>query len=179
MFSVKEIDETVLKAITSEWINMLGTSSSTSTIAHDYDQLFTIIDTNKSYGALLSRKDKPTYLAVTKDDDQSCLSLMEVIYTKKGSVQWAKMVDAYFCPFIEDLPVAEFNVQHELVLRAIILHLINALSFSAQDEVKIYARNDVSMNFIQQFSRHAASKNLASTGIDVVIEGRWLVFRSS
>lgn len=147
----------------------------------DYQQLFNMIESAKAIGDINGKFNIPVHYAVI-DDNQICQSLVQIVQSKRGKEVWVKMLDIFLSPGIELAPDDENNTQLRLAVFRESLKGIFSLTAETKlaDTVKVYGRTDALVTFLR--GMHDSFSVIASLGtlrgIEVSIEGRWLVFRA-
>jgi hypothetical protein len=147
----------------------------------EYQQLFDVVEGCGGIVHLDERYNKPIYYAVI--DDFDCVwALIEIVQSRKGQSVWVKMMDIFLSPQIDVLPESEDSTAKRLDIFSSALVGIFMLTKSIRkaDTVKIYGRTDALVGFLK--GMHDSFSVIASLGtlkgINVGIEGRWLVFRT-
>lgn len=168
------------EAVKAAWLDMLADAEH-EVYRADYQQLFGTIESNTSYGDINGRFNIPVHYAVI-DAEGVCQALVQIVQSKGGREVWVKMLDIFLSPAIERAPDDEKNTQLRLgVFRESlkgIFHLTGTNKLA--DTVKVYGRTDALVTFLR--GMHDSFSVIASLGtlrgIEVSIEGRWLVFRA-
>lgn len=148
----------------------------------DYQQLFNMIESSGGgIGDIDGRFNIPIHYSV-KDDKGACQALVQIVQSKRGSEVWVKMLDIFLSPEIERAIDDEKNTQLRLAVFKEALKGIFSLTAASKlaDTVKVYGRTEALVTFLR--GMHDSFSVIASLGtirgIEVSIEGRWLVFRA-
>jgi len=174
------IDSKAYTAIKNDWLDGLKAAEHDVYLA-DYQQLFNLIDKDNAYGDIDSRFNVSIHYAVF-DADEKCQALVEIVQSKRGAEVWVKMLDIFLCPQIELSPDNESSTLLRLEVFKESLKGIFQLTAANKlaDTIKVYGRSDALVTFLR--GMHDSFSVIASLGtikgIEVSIEGRWLVFRA-
>lgn len=174
------IDQKELCEIKTDWLRT-ASENPHEVFAADYEQLFQLIEHYDGHGALDDRFNSPIYYAVKTDG--SVVALVHLVQTKRGKDVWIKMMDLHMCPAIEANPDNEAATHERLrVISSTLSGLFELTKTTVRaDTLKVYGRTDVLVTFLR--GMHETLDALASLGnlpgINVSIEGRWLVFRTN
>lgn len=148
----------------------------------EYEQIFDVIESGGSIGEIDGRMNVPIYYAV-EDDSGAFTALVQLVQSKRGSAVWVKMTDLYMCPDIElNVDTEASTVARLKVFTAALLGVFGLTKRIANaDTVKVYGRTEALVTFLR--GMHTAFDAITSLGnmpgIQVTIEGRWLVFRTA
>lgn len=175
------LDKTNLNAIRTSWLQMLNGEEHEVFLA-DYEQIFNTIEATDGIGELDGILNKTIHYAHF-DESGSCHALVQLVQSRRGSATWVKMLDIFLSPQIEQAPDDEPSTQMRLKVFSEVLKGIFQLTATIRlaDTVKVYGRTDALVTFLR--GMHDSFSVIASLGtlkgIEVTIEGRWLVFRAT
>lgn len=147
----------------------------------EYHQLFAVIESGNSVGELDNRMNVPIYYAV--ESKGVVKALVQMVQSRRGLDTWVKMTDLYMCPDVERTLDSEQGTVDRLKIFTTALLGVFALTTKVEraDTVKVYGRTEALVTFLR--GMHDALSVIFSLGnmpgIEVSIEGRWLVFRTS
>lgn len=147
----------------------------------EYQQLFDVIESGDSIGELDDRVNTSIYYAVESEGAHK--ALVQMVQSKRGADTWIKMTDLYMCPEVElSVDTEQSTVDRLKIFTTALLGVFTLTAASGRaDTVKVYGRTEALITFLR--GMHDALSVLSSLGnmpgIDVSIEGRWLVFRAS
>jgi len=148
----------------------------------EYRQIFDLIDSTGCWDSLKNCVNRPIYNVVADAHDE-IWAIVEIVKTLNGSAVWVKMLNIYMSPKIEAEPDNETNTKKRLeIFRAALIGIfLLTKEIKKADTVKVYGRTDALITFLR--GMHDSFSVITSlgtiSGIDVSIEGRWLVFRST
>lgn len=148
----------------------------------EYLQIFGRIEATGCWDGLKSCMNKSIFNCVFDEDGEEW-AIVELVQSKKGQSVWVKMLDMYLSPVIEVEADTEDNTQKRLkIFRAALVGIFELTKgIKKADTVKVYGRTDALVMFLR--GMHDSISVITSLGtikgIDVSIEGRWLVFRTS
>ena len=146
----------------------------------EYQQLFDVIESGDSIGALDGRMKTSIYYAVKIEGCHK--ALVQMVQSKRGSDIWIKMMDLYMCPEVElSMDTEQSTVDRLKIFTTALLGVFSlTATLGRADTVKVYGRTEALVTFLR--GMHDSLSVLSSLGnmpgIDVSIEGRWLVFRA-
>ena len=144
----------------------------------ELEQFFAVIKDNGAIGEL--KDNKSVYFSV--EDDNKTHALVEVIQSKKGKEVWIKMMDITLCPELEFSTQDDSNTAERLkVFVTALIGIFNLTKgVTLANTVKVYGRTELLLTFLRGMhdSIKAVTELGTIKGIDVSIEGRWLVFRT-
>jgi hypothetical protein len=109
-------------------------------------------------------------------------ALVQMVQSKRGSDIWIKMMDLYMCPEVElSMDTEQSTVDRLKIFTTALLGVFSlTAALGRADTVKVYGRTEALVTFLR--GMHDSLSVLSSLGnmpgIDVSIEGRWLVFRA-
>lgn len=182
-FTVKIInfDLNTLHVVRKYWIDSANTLSGLSDDSMELtEQLFDFVEQGQLFGQYSDRENLNTFVGVDIDEDGSVDALVEVIYSRRARVKTIKIMDIYYSPTIEAKDDKEYDKACVDVLKFIVDEFLTATSDSVGGSTKIYARTDVSLDFLNQLHeaiQHTQEK-LEDVGLEVKLEGkRWLALR--
>lgn len=170
-----------LSNIKGAWLELLSNEEH-EVFQADYEQIFGMIEETDGIGDLDCKFNKAIHYALLDDDDKTCHALVQLVQSKRGSSVWVKMLDIFLSPKIEQAPDDEQSTQLRLSAFSEVLKGIFKLTAAIRlaDTVKVYGRTDALVTFLR--GMHDSFSVIASLGtlkgIEVSIEGRWLVFRA-
>lgn len=147
----------------------------------EYQQLFDVVQESGGIGDLDDRYNKPIYYGVV-DESDFVWALVELVQSRKGQSVWIKMMDIFLSPQIDILPDNEDSTSKrlEIFTSALVGIFMLTKTIRRADTVKVYGRTDALVAFLK--GMHDSFSVITSLGtlkgINVGIEGRWLVFRS-
>lgn len=166
--------------IQQKWLSEID-SEEHEVFSAEYQQLFNMILASSAYGELGQRYNTPIFFGVIGKSNE-CYALIELVQSRKGASVWVKMMDVYLCPLLELADDTEETTIKRLDAFKEALLGIFALTktVSGADTVKVYGRTDAILSFLRGMHSAFSVFNSLGTikGIQVSIEGRWLVFRS-
>lgn len=178
----QSLDITYLNNIRTDWLQMLDGEEHEVFLA-DYEQIFSTIEVTGGVGELDNVLNKAIHYAFIDDSDGKCHALVQLVQSRRGAATWVKMLDIFLSPAIEQAPDDEPSTQMRLKVFSEVLKGIFKLTASIRlaDTVKVYGRTDALVTFLR--GMHDSFSVIASLGtlkgIEVSIEGRWLVFRAT
>lgn len=172
-------DKMALDLIRVNWINSI--SDEHEVVSAEYEQLFNIIELEEAWGELNGRVNRPIYQAIA--DGETTWAIVQLVQSKKGFSSWIKLMDIYMSPDIDSKPDSEFSTEKRLhVFVAALVGIFSLASASNKaDTFKVYGRTDALIAFLRGMHDMLSTMTTIGTikGINVSIEGRWLVFRST
>lgn len=169
-----------LQATKSAWLAAAAAAPHEAFLT-EYEQLFEVIESSGGIGKLDDRMHVPIYYAV--ENGGTAKALVQLVQSQRGSDIWIKMIDLYVCPDVELAQNTEASTAERLSIFSTALLGVFSLtkSVSRANTVKVYGRTEALVTFLR--GMHDALTVISSLGnmpgIDVAIEGRWLVFRTS
>lgn len=170
-----------LHAVRKYWIDSANTLSGLSDDSMELtEQLFDFIEEGKLFGQYSDRENLNTFVGVDIDEDGSIDALVEIIYSRRARTKTIKIMDIYYSPTIEAKEDSEYDKACVDVLKFIVDEFLTATSDSVGGSTKIYARTDVSLEFLNQLHQaiQHAQERLEDAGLEVKLEGkRWLALR--
>lgn len=175
-----ELEERDFPLMCAEWKNMLPKKDH-AVYAAEYEQLFARIKAGKCWGPLGNRVNETVFYAVK--DKASTEAVVEMVQTKKGKETWIKMFDIMMSPKIEAGTDTEKSTKLRLDVFKATLTGIFKLSERVRNAntFKVYGRTELLVTFLR--GMHDALSVFPTLGniegIQVSIEGRWLVFRAA
>lgn len=173
------IDTKMLHETRRAWLAS-ATHSTHEAFLAEYEQLFDVIEEGASIGPLNGRLNVPIYYGV--HDKGVLKALVQMVQSQRGSDIWIKMTDLYMCPEIELEVDTEASTADRLSVFTTALLGVFALTkqVDGADTIKVYGRTEALVTFLR--GMHDALAVFSSLGnmpgINVSIEGRWLVFRT-
>ena len=177
-----ELDNKAVQEIRAKWMETVSKAGAHRDVFEaEYTQLFERI----AVGGLGSLKEclNKEWFAAIRDDGGRCWALTEMVHTQRGTARWVKLMDIYLAPEIEMAPDTADNAQKRLEAFTSALTGVFELTkgIKGVDAVKVYGRTETLLTFLR--GMHGALSGIMSmgtiTGIDVSIEGRWLVFNAA
>lgn|GEM_PF-1516895 len=170
-----------LHAVRKYWIDSANTLNGLSDDSMELtEQLFDFIEEGKLFGQYSDRENLNTFVGVDIDEDGSIDALVEIIYSRRARTKTIKIMDIYYSPTIEAKEDSEYDKACVDVLKFIVDEFLTATSDSVGGSTKIYARTDVSLEFLNQLHQaiQHAQERLEDAGLEVKLEGkRWLALR--
>lgn len=175
-----ELDAKKLASLKAKWLDLISPESH-PVLGAEYQQLFERIGANGAVGPLRDCVDKAHFASVVENEES--WAIVEMVQTRKGKAVWIKMMDIYMSPQIEASPDTEGNTQRRLNVFTACLSGIFKLTqgIKGVDTVKVYGRTEALVAFLRGMHDTLSAMNSLGTisGIEVSIEGRWLVFRAA
>ena len=174
------IDKDMFRATREAWLASASRSTHEAFLA-EYEQLFDVIEEGDGIGSLEGRLNVAIYYGIL--DNGVVKALVQMLQSERGSDIWIKMTDIHMCPEIElEVDIAASTADR---LRVFTTALLGVFALTKQvaraDTIKVYGRTDALITFLR--GMHDALAVMSSLGnmpgINVSIEGRWLVFRTS
>lgn len=168
-----------LKTTKQTWIAAAAQAPHEAFLA-EYQQLFDVIESGDSIGELDGRMNTSIYYAVKIEGRHK--ALVQMVQSKRGSDIWIKMMDLYMCPEVElSMDTEQSTVDRLKIFTTALLGVFSlTAALGRADTVKVYGRTEALVTFLR--GMHDSLSVLSSLGnmpgIDVSIEGRWLVFRA-
>jgi hypothetical protein len=148
----------------------------------EYQQLFGRIETTGCWDDLKSCVNRSIFNCVFDESGEEW-AIVELVQTKKGNSVWVKMQDMFLSPKIDLEDDTEANTQKRLkIFRAALMGIFELTKvIKKADTVKVYGRTEALIVFLRGMHDSISVINSlgAIKGIEVAIEGRWLVFRTS
>lgn len=148
----------------------------------EYQQIFGRIEATGCWDGLKSCMNRSIFNCVFDETGEEW-AIVELVQSRNGTSVWVKMIDMYLSPKIEVETDTESNTQKRLkIFRAALVGIFELTKvIKNADTVKVYGRTDALIMFLR--GMHDSISVITSLGtikgIDVSIEGRWLVFRTS
>lgn len=178
-----------LKHLSKEEFTELGTKWKSllkdhpqSVIKAEYNQLFARIESTGCWENLQSCMNVPIFRCIFDGNGEEW-AIVELVQSKKGTSVWVKMMDMYLSPKIELENDTEANTQKRLkIFHGALIGIFELTKvIKKADTVKVYGRTDALIVFLRGMHDSISVINSLGTihGIEVSIEGRWLVFRTS
>lgn len=178
---LKRLTKEEFATLSSKWMKSIK-GHERSVIETEYHQIFGRIEASGCWDGLKSCMNKSIFNCVSDDAGEEW-AIVELVQTKNGSSVWVKMLDMYLSPKIETEPDTEANTQKRLkIFRAALVGIFELTKgIKKADTVKVYGRTDALITFLRGMHDSISVITTLGTiqGIDVSIEGRWLVFRTS
>ena len=177
---LKLLSENDLSILKDKWIKSLKTTDHPVFLT-EYLQIFNLILATGCWDELHKCLNKPTYICIVDKHDE-VWAIIQIVQTKNGSAVWIKMLDIYLSPKIETEPDNEINTKKRLeVFGSALIGIFKLTSqIGRADTVKVYGRTDALITFLR--GMHDTFSVLTSlgtiSGIEIAIEGRWLVFHA-
>lgn len=172
-------DKNELGLIRVNWINFI--SDEREVVSAEYEQLFNTIDLEEAWGELNERGNRSVYQAIA--DSEKTWAIVHLVQSQKGSSSWIKLMDIYMSPDIDAKPDSEYSTKKRLQVFVAALVGIFSISSAANnaDTIKVYGRTDALIAFLRGMHDRLSTMETIGTikGINVSLEGRWLVFRST
>lgn len=178
----RSLNPTSLSQTRNDWLTLL-TGEEHEVFLADYEQIFNTIEATDGIGELNGVVNKAIHYALFDESNEKCHALVQLVQSRRGNATWVKMMDIFLSPAIEQAPDDEPSTQMRLRVFGEVLKGIFNLTASIRlaDTVKVYGRTDALVTFLR--GMHDSFSVIASLGtlkgIEVSIEGRWLVFRST
>lgn len=173
-------DSVKFNQIKTSWLGFLSPNSH-AVYRTEYNQLFDMIEAGKSFGELDARYNVPIYQSI--EDDDKVWAMVTIVQSKHGSATWVKLMDIYMSPEIDINPDNESNTEKRLEVFITALLGILSLTKDARkaDTFKVFGRTDALVAFLRGMHDVFSTITTIGTikGVDVAIEGRWLVFRAT
>lgn len=170
-----------LGAVQKSWIDLLKKEHHPVFLA-EYKQLFEVIQSTGCWEKLTNCLNKPIYNCII-DKSNEVWAIIEIVQTKNGTATWIKMLDIHLSPKIETEPDNETNTRkrHEVFRTALKGIFLLTKEIQKADTVKVYGRTDALITFLRGMHDSFSVFTSLGTikGIEVTIEGRWLVFHST
>lgn len=177
---LKLLSKEELVTLKNKWIKLLKTNDHPVFIT-EYQQIFDVIIATGSWEGVKDCLNKPIYPCIVDQDDE-VWAIVQIIQTQSGSAVWVKMIDVYLSPKIETEPDNEFNSNKRVEVFGSALMGIFALTSHIRraDTVKVYGRTEALVTFLRGVRDVFSVITSLGTirGIEVAIEGRWLVFHA-
>ena len=174
------LQEEELQSIKKSWIEAAGKSTHEAFLA-EYQQLFDVIEGGNSIGELDDRMNVSIFYAVKEGGE--CKALVQMVQSQRGSDIWVKMMDIYMCPDVElTSDTEQITIDRLKIFTTSLIGVFSLTrSVARADTIKVYGRTEALVTFLR--GMHDTLSVLSSLGnmpgIEVSIEGRWLVFRTS
>jgi|CXWL01.1.fsa_nt_gi hypothetical protein len=177
---LRQLDNSGFDRLSVKWLDMIKDNQD-GVMEAEYTQLFSMI---KSTGCWDVKEcfNKPIYNCVFDSEDNEW-GIVEILQSKKGSSIWIKMMNIYLSPDIEKEDDTEESTKSRLdVFRASLRGIfLLTKDLKNADTVKVYGRTESLVTFLR--GMHDTLTVLAALGkikgIEVSIEGRWLVFHTA
>ncbi len=168
-------------ALKDKWMGLLNKKSH-PVFEAEYSQLFDRIDSTGCWSDLNSCLNKSIFNCIIDTNGEEW-AIVEFVLSKNGSSVWVKMLDMYLSPKIELEADTEANTKKRLdIFRAALIGIFGLTKvIKKADTVKVYGRTDALVMFLRGMHDSISVITTLGTikGIEVSIEGRWLVFRTS
>jgi hypothetical protein len=178
---LKPLDKEEFATLRTKWMKLLKAHNH-PVFEAEYQQIFGIIEATGCWDDLKLCMNKPIFRCVF-DESGDEWAIVELVQSRKGSMVWIKMLDMHLSPKIEVEADTEANTQKRLkIFRAALVGIFELTkSIKKADTVKVFGRTEALVMFLR--GMHDSISVISSLGtiqgIDVSIEGRWLVFRAS
>lgn len=176
------LDQEKLEELKINWTELLKDHPN-DIYGAEYQQLFNLIESTGCWDKnLKSCYNKPIFSYVLNNKHEE-LAIVEIVLSQNAQSIWVKMIDIHMSPKIETEEDNDINTKQRLdVFRAAIKGIFELTrNISGADTVKVYGRTEALISFLR--GMHDALKTFSSLGsikgIEVNIEGRWLVFKTS
>lgn len=178
---VVNFDLGALHAVRKYWIDSANVLEGLSDDSMELtEQLFDFIEQGQLFGQYSDRENLNTFVGVDINEDGFVDALVEVIYYRRARVKTIKIMDIYYSPTIEAKEDKAYDKACIDLLKFIVNEFLIATSDAVGGSTKIYARTDVSLDFLNQLHQaieHMREK-LEDAGLEVKLEGkRWLALR--
>ncbi|MCX7109483.1 MAG: hypothetical protein NTX45_04990 [Proteobacteria bacterium] len=179
-FQLDELTEEKLELVKNAWLGLIPEDNH-ELFRAECSQLFDVISFGKSWGDLGDRLNVPIYQSVKDGDD--VWALVQIVQSKVGTATWVKLMDIHLSPAIDVFPDTECNTENRL--KVFIAALLGILSLAKRarraDTFKVFGRTEALVTFLQGMHDVLSTITTIGTikGVDVSIEGRWLVFRAT
>ena len=148
----------------------------------EYNQIRNIIDINGCWDGVNNCLNKPIYSCIV-DSHGEAWAIVELVKSRSGASVWVKMLNMYLSPKIELESDTAANTKKRLDIFNASLRGIFELTkgIKGADTVKVFGRTDVLIAFLRGMHDSESVITMLGTidSIQVSIEGRWLVFRTS
>ena len=148
----------------------------------EYRQIFNLIESTGCWADIKNCMNKPIFNCVIDSSGEEW-AIVEIVQSKNGSSVWVKMLNLYLSPKIEATLDNETNTKKRLeVFRAALVGIFELTKWIKKaDTVKVFGRTDALVTFLRGMHDSFSVLTTLGTikGIDVSVEGRWLVFRTS
>lgn len=174
------LNEDQIKELQDTWLAVVGADEH-EVFAAEYQQLFSLIEATGAFGALDKRYNTPIYFGVL-DHDKKCWALVELVQSRMGRSVWIKMMNVHLSPELETTEDTESSTSKRVdVFKGALLGIFALTKeVAGADTVKVYGRTDAIFSFLRGMHDDLTAMTSLGTlpGIQVSIEGRWLVFRT-
>lgn len=178
---LKPLTKEEFSTLRNKWMKLL-TAHKHPVFQAEYQQIFGRIESTGCWDDLKLCMNKPIFRCVFDDSGEEW-AVVELVQSINGSFVWIKMLDMHLSPKIEMEADTEANTQKRLkIFRAALIGIFELTkSIKKADTVKVFGRTEALVMFLR--GMHDSISVISSLGtiqgIDVAIEGRWLVFRTS
>lgn len=179
--NLQPLNKTEFAALKKKWLKLLKDNEH-PVLEADYRQVFGRIEASGCLEGNKPAMNKSIFSCIFDDVGEEW-AIVELVQSKKGSSIWIKMIDLYLSPKIEIHADTERNTQQRLkIFHAALLGTFGLTKgVKGADTVKVYGRTEALIMFLR--GMHDSISVITSLGtikgIEVSIEGRWLVFRTS
>lgn len=176
-----QLDSCGFDRLSVKWLNMIKDNQD-GVMEAEYTQLFSMIKSTGCWDDIKECFNRPIYNCVI-DSKGNEWGIVEILQSKKGSSIWIKMMNIYLSPDIEIEDDTEESTKSRLdVFRASLRGIFQLTTdLKNADTVKVYGRTEALVTFLR--GMHDTLAVLATLGkikgIEVSIEGRWLVFHTN
>lgn len=177
---LKELDTEGFSRLKNLWLESILPGGH-AVVRTEYEQLFEFVETNKGLGPLKDALNRPMFYAMT-DEAGKDWAMVEIVQSRKGGEVWVKMLDIHLCPRLDSEVEDSENVKKRLsVFTEALIGIFNLTKgIPGASVVKVYGRTEALIVFLRGMHDSYSVLNSLGTirGIEVTIEGRWLVFRA-
>lgn len=179
---LKRLTQKDLASVQKAWTDLLKKEDHPFFLA-EYKQLFEIIQATGCWAVKLTDcLNKIIYNCIV-DQSGEVWAIVEIVITKNGPGSLVKILDIHLSPKIETEPDSGKNTQrrHEVFHTALNGIFLLTKQIQKADTVKVYGRTDALIAFLRGMHDSFSVFSSLGTikGIEVTIEGRWLVFHAN
>lgn len=172
-YKLQPFDAASVKATRLDWERQLQKKQE-DLFSADFLRFLDWVDTHMDYA---DGGDEGLAYGIFRDGSKHAVAIVDVVYSKRGT-KWLKMMGVNLSPDLylrltgdNDDFVEVLDVYQEAVFGTLAL-----TSVHKSNTVKLYGRSGTLLAFLKALAGHTKPK-LASLGINVTVEGRWVVFR--
>lgn len=177
----KQLDKKQFALLRGKWAGLLKKHDHPVYEA-EYRQIFDLIESTGCWDGIKDCVNRPIYNCVIDSHGEEW-AIVEVVKSRNGASVWIKMLNMYLSPKIELENDTETNTKKRLAVFHAALVGIFELTKGIQgaDTVKVFGRTDALITFLRgMHDSYSVITTLGTIkGIQVSIEGRWLVFRTN
>ena len=179
----KRLDPPTLDQIEKTWMAILKKETH-DVIKTYYSQAFGFIKTMGCWETFKDCLNKPIYSYIV-DKHGEVWAIVQIVQSKNGSSVWVKMMEIILSPKLELSSSEETDLNARVnVFSSTLVGIFNlSAGIAKADTIKIYGRTDSFLSFLKVF--HSTFHDvlgrlpLRIPGLEIAIEGQWLVFRRS